>query len=197
MSAPRHREPTAEAPQGWTATQLSDETVRLRRSRFDCTDNSAVWFFPALVVLLTLLATGPGSALYATHPWLVWVLGATLVPASVVGTVAWMLSGVEDWHLRPGSLEIRKRILGRQQAKRYSDVELRFRQVHRRGRTAEHRPWQLLAIQSGRSSVLCESSWRGTAGALDLGRYVAAATGWPFQTSPDEPVTDGFTRFGE
>ena len=193
MQATHHAQP----PPGWTATQFPDGSVRLRRSRLDRADPSAMWFYPTLLLVMTLLATGPGRDLYERNPWLVFGIGVTLVPFSVLVVVMCVLSGVEEWHLRPGSLEIRKRILGRERTKRYADVELRFRQVHRRGRTMEERPWQLLALQSGRLVVFCESSWRGAAGVLDRGNYVSAVTGWPFHAAPGDPVTDGFTRFGE
>lgn len=130
-----------------------------------------------------------------------WLLGATVSRASStvaldpptftlpllvlvgIACAVWVFAGKEEWIIRPGCLLVRKECLGYRWERAVSAVELTVES--RGGWQRRRRWWRLKARGLERDVTLAMCSLFGVSGLIELGRYLAARTGWRWQ----EPST--------
>jgi hypothetical protein len=113
--------------------------------------------------------------------------GLTVVAIALVflAAAAWLAFGTEEWRLHPDLLEVRRALFGKRWIRRYAPGALLVREVDTWSRSGQRRSYRLVVCASGRDQVLVDTSWSGLADLQELGEYLAAVTGWRFNSSGD------------
>lgn len=181
-------------PKGWTETLLPNGAIRLTRTRAGRL-NDLLTIAPLIIALLAL---GMGLQSWFPTPrpapppdWEgrpLFALAAVALVLAVAVWALWVRKGTEDWTIHPDSLEIKKECLGYRRSKTIVASELALETVHPVWSRRRTRSWRLVAQGKGSVRTLATSTSFGMANLYDLGAYLAARTGWRWNTPPDLPM---------